>query len=206
MKLVIFGASGRTGSEIVKQALQRDHFVTAFVRNPGLVTVQHERLTVLKGEIYSMPDLEQAVLGQDAVICALGARDIKTSMIRTEGTTNIIEAMKKNNVKRLLVISAMGVGESWNTLSVMNKLVLAVLLKSARKDHEAQEGVVKASGLDWTIIRPSELTNTPPTRLYTFGENVRAKSSRIPRADVADLILNELEKRALVRRAATITN
>lgn len=127
-------------------------------------------------------------------------------MIRTEGTVNIISAMKNQNVSRLLVISAMGVGESWNSLSTVNKFIFAFLLKSALKDHEAQEAAVKNSGLGWTIIRPSGLTNTPRTGVYNVGENILAKTSQISRADVADLILNELENRVLIGKAVTITN
>lgn len=205
MKLVIFGATGGTGIEIIKQALERGHSLTAFVRNPAALADQGDRLTIVTGDIHDLESVELAIQGQDAVICALGARDLKKTMIRTEGTVNIIRAMKKTNVRRLIVVSAMGVGESWNSLSTANKLFFSTVLKSAREDHEAQEAAVKASELDWTIIRPSGLVNTPRTGVYSVGENIRAKTSQIARADVADLILNELEKPALVHKAVTIT-
>lgn len=205
MKLAIFGATGGIGAELVKQALGRGHTVTAFVRNPAQPE-NHDHLQVITGDIHNPVDVEQAVQGQDAVICALGARDLKKTMIRTEGTRNIINAMKKSDVRRLIVVSAMGVGESWDSLSLINKAFFAILLKSAREDHEAQEAGVKASGLDWTIIRPSGLVNSPRTGVYSVGENIRANTSQISRADVADLILNELEKQALVQKAVTITN
>jgi putative NADH-flavin reductase len=127
-------------------------------------------------------------------------------MIRTAGTVNIIKAMKQNSVSRLLIVSAMGIGESWNSLSLLNKLFFATLLRNARADHEAQEAAVKASGLDWTIIRPSGLVDSPHTGVYNVGENIHARTSRIARADVADLILNELEEGSLVHKAVTITN
>lgn len=205
MKLAIFGSTGATGAELVKQALEHGHNVTAFVRNPA-VLVEQERLQIISGDIHDQADVEKAVQGQEAVICALGARDLKPTMIRTEGTRTIIEAMKKSSVKRLFVVSAMGVGDSWNSLSLINKLFFAILLKSAREDHEAQETAVKASGLYWTIIRPSGLVNTPRTGVYSVGENIRAKTSQISRADVADLILKELEQNSLIGKAVTITN
>ncbi|MBI5294693.1 MAG: SDR family oxidoreductase [Chloroflexi bacterium] len=205
MKVTIFGATGGTGAELVKQALEGGHTVAAFVRNPGTLAEQ-DRLQIVTGDIHNPADVEQAVQGQEAVICALGARDLKKTMIRTEGTRSIISAMKKGGGRRLIVVSAMGVGESWDSLSLVNKAFFAILLKSTREDHEAQEAAVKASGLDWTIIRPSGLVNTPRTGVYNVGENIRAKTSQIPRADVADLILNELEKRALIGKAVTITN
>lgn len=205
MKLAIFGATGATGAELVKQALEHGHTVTALVRNPAAL-VEQERFHILSGDVRNLADVEKAVQGQEAVICALGARDLKPTMIRTEGTRTIIDAMKKSSIKRLFIVSAMGVGESWKTLSLINKAFFAILLKSARTDHEAQEAAVKASGLDWTIIRPSGLVNTPRTGVYRVGENILAKTSQIARADVADLILKELQQNALIGKAVTITN
>lgn len=206
MKIAIFGATGGIGIELVKQALERGHSVTALVRNPAQSADKGNGLTVMTGDIHDVASVERCIQGQDAVICALGSRDLKKTMIRTEGTVNIISAMKQNNVKRLFVVSAMGVEDSWNSLSMVNKLFFALLLKSTREDHEAQEAAVKASGLDWTIIRPSRLVDTPRTGVYSVGENIRAKTSQIPRADVAGLIFKELEHNSLLRKAVTITN
>jgi len=206
MKLAIFGATGGIGAELVKQTLEQGHSVTAFVRNAAPLAGIGEGLVPITGDIHDLASVEKAIQRQDAVICALGARDLKKTMIRTEGTVNIISAMKKHNVGRLFVVSAMGVGDSWNSLSMVNKFFFAVLLKSAREDHEAQEVATKDSGLDWTIIRPSGLVNAPHTGIYSVGENIPAKTSQISRADVADLILNDLEKRALIHKAVTITN
>ncbi len=206
MKLAIFGATGGTGVECVKQALERGHSVTAFVRDPSLLEGKGDDLKIMTGDIHDLQSVAHCVLGQKAVLCTLGARDLKNTMIRTDGTVNIINAMKQNNVRRLLVMSAMGVGESWKDLSLFNKLFFATLLRNLRSDHEAQEKAVKASGLDWTIIRPSGLVDTPGTGVYSVGDNVRAKTSKIPRADVADLMLNELEAGSLHQKAVTITN
>lgn len=206
MNLAIFGATGETGLAIVKQALTRGHAVTAFVRNPAPLADMGDGLTIVVGDIYDADDVARCLQAQSAAICALGARDLKKTTIRTDGTVNIINGMKRHNVSRLIVVSAMGIGESWNSLSLLNKLFFATALKSARADHEAQEATVKASGLDWTIIRPSGLVNTPSMGVYSVGENIRAKTSRIPRADVANLILNELAEGALLRKAVIITN
>jgi putative NADH-flavin reductase len=180
--------------------------VTALVRNPAPLADKGDGLTLVTGDIHDVASVERCIQGQDAVICALGARDLKKTMIRTEGTVNIISAMKENNVKRLIVVSAMGVGDSWNSLSLVNKLFFTILLKSTREDHEAQEAAVRDSGVDWTIIRPSGLVDTPRTGVYSVGENIRAKTSKIPRADVADLILKELEQNTLIGKAVMITN
>jgi len=206
MKLTIFGASGKTGVELVKQALEKDHNVTAFLRDPARLPVEHQQMELLTGDVLTGENVANAVQGQDAVVCALGSNDLKKTNIRSTGTANIIQAMKKQNVQRFIVVSAMGTGDSWETLSAMGKLLYATLLKSSRIDHEAQETAVKESGLDWTIIRPSGLTDEPKTGVYEIGENIPAKTSRIARADVADLILKELEHNQFMHKAVTITN
>ena len=207
MKIAIFGATGKTGIELVKQALEQGHAVTAFVRDPARLAIENENLTFVTGDVFDPSSVAKAVEGQDSVICALGAgSELKKTTVRTTGTINIISSMQKNSIKRLIVVTAMGVGESWDTLSMFNKLFFATLLKSSREDHEKQEVAVKESGLDWTIVRPSGLTETPRTGIYDVGENILATTSKIARADIADLILKELEQNTLIGKAVTITN
>ena len=206
MKLAIFGATGKTGMVLVKQALEKGHQVTAFVRDPSRLPVEHGYLNFVRGDVFDPANVAEAVQGQDAIVCALGSSDLKKTSVRSTGTTNIILAMKEHGVQRILVVTAMGTGESWDTLSLVNKFFYATLLKSSREDHEAQEASVKESGLDWTIVRPSGLTDEPWTGIYDVGEKILAKESRIARADVADLIVNELEQNALIHKAVTITN
>jgi len=206
MNLAIFGATGNTGLELVKQALEKGHHVTAFVRDPSRLSIKHEQLNIVTGDVFDLSSVVQAVQGQDVVLCALGSRDLKKTTVRATGTANIIQAMKEHSIQRFLVVTSMGTGDSWNTLSLVNKLFYATLLKSSREDHEAQETAVKQSELDWTIIRPSGLTDESRTGVYEVGENILAKTSKIARADVADLILKELEQNALIHKAVTITN
>jgi putative NADH-flavin reductase len=206
MKLVVFGATGKTGQEIVKQSLAQGDEVTAFVRDPAKITVEHDNLRIVTGDIFDLTRVTQAVQGQDAAICALGTSALGKTTVRSQGTANIITAMKGNSVDRLVVVTAMGVGESWSTLSFVNKLFFATLLRSARQDHENQEIIVKESGLDWTIIRPSGLTEEPLTASYAIGENILAKTSRIARADVAHVIIKAVHDNVFVHKAVTITN
>jgi len=206
MKLTIFGASGKTGVELLKQALEKKHVITAFVRDPSRLSIQHDQVDVITGDVLKAENVAEAVQGRDAVVCVLGSNDLKKTTVRSKGTANIIQAMKQEKVQRFIVVSAMGTGDSWDTLSSTGKLLYATVLKSSREDHEAQETAVKESSLDWTIIRPSGLTDEPKTGEYEVGENILAKTSRIARADVADLILKELEQNAFIGKAVTITN
>ena len=205
VNVAVFGATGGIGIELVGQALGLGHSVTAFVRDPAPLADRGDGLTIVTGDVRAPADVARAVRGQEAVLCALGASDLKKTTIRATGTANIIRAMEHEGVRRLIVVSAMGIGTSWTSLSLFNRLFLATVLRSARADHQAQEAAVTASGLDWTIVRPSGLVNAPGTGVYDVGENVRATTSRIPRADVAHLILNELETGALIHKAVTIT-
>jgi len=171
------------------------------------MVLKNNNLDYFTGDVFDLASVERAIKGHDAVVCALGAgNDLKKTTVRTTGTINIIKSMKKNKVKRLMVMSAMGVGNSWDSLSLLNKIYFATLLKSSREDHESQETAVIESGLEWTIIRPSGLIDTPRTGVYKAGENITAVTSKIARADIADLILKELKQNVLIGKAVTITN
>lgn len=206
MNIVIFGASGKTGKELVKQALEEGHQVTAFVRNPERLDIVNDKLKLIQGDVYNTEEIHKAVINQDVVVCALGAgNSLKKTTIRATGTSNIIESMKKHHVKRLIIVSAMGIGDSWKTLSAFNKFFFATVLKNSRNDHESQEKEVRESKLDWTIIRPSGLTDTAKSNEYVTGERLRAKIAKIARADVAGFILKTIDDDSFVRKAVTIT-
>lgn len=206
MKLIVFGATGKTGMEIVKQSLAAGHEVTAFVRDPQKMPLEDDALRLVTGDAMNPADVSGAIQGHDAVVCSLGTRDLGSTTVRSEGTKNIIEGMQENGVRRLIVVSAMGIGESWSSLSASGKLVYKSVLRNTRKDHEAQEKLVKASGLDWTIVRPSGLTDDPMTGEYGLGENIKPQTSRIPSADVAHFIIEELQDNDFIGKAPTITN
>lgn len=206
MNIVVFGATGKTGQEIVKQSLAQGYEVTAFVRDPSKMTLEHGGLKIMTGDIYEFTSVTRAIQGQDAVICSLGTSELGKTTVRSEGTAHIIRAMKENHVKRLVVVTAMGVAESWSTLSFVNKLFFATLLRNTRQDHEKQEVVVKESDLDWTIIRPSGLTDTALTESYDIGENILSRTARIARADVAHAIIKEVHDNTFVHKAVTVTN
>ena len=139
MKLTVFGATGGTGQQVVKAALDQGHTVTAFVRDPSRLSIQDPQLEILIGDVFNPEDVAKAIANQDAAICALGGgRELKKTTVRATGTEHIIQAMQTQQVNRLIVVTAMGVGESWDTLSTINKVFFATVLSSARSDHENQ--------------------------------------------------------------------
>ena len=204
MKVVVFGATGGIGRKVVEQALARGHQVTAFVRQAapdGLAG----GVTLVQGDVLDASRVSEAVSGQEAVIVALGSKDLCDTKTRSDGTRRVIDAMTSAGVRRIVAVSAMGIGDSWSTLSWFNRLFFATLLRASRIDHEAQEAVIRSSGLDWTILRPSALTDEPGRGDYQIGENIRGVSVKVPREDVARALLDVLDSDAPVGRALTVT-
>jgi len=195
MKLLVFGSTGGTGRELVKQALAQGHEVTAYARHPAkLGDKKHPSLQVARGDVLDPVAVEQAVAGHDAVLCAIGAGAGRTTL-REEGTRNIVRAMEKGGVRRLVCQSSMGVGDSRANLGFLTKYVIVpVFLRHAFADHERQEAVVKASALDWTIVRPPHLKDGPHTGTYRHGfpTTDTGIQGKISRADVADFMLKQL--------------
>jgi putative NADH-flavin reductase len=203
MRILIIGASGGTGREIVKQTLEAGHDVAALVRNPAKFSLVHERLTVVRGNVMDAASIDAAVHGQDAVVCALGhKRWLGPSNILSEGTRNIVRAMEKHGVKRLVVESALGVGDSIGRLGLYYTLfTVPFILPFYWYDKGRQERVVRESQLEWVIVRPGQLTNGRRRGVYRHGPRVGNYlwSVSISRADTADFMLRQLEDSPYLR-------
>ncbi|KIC90950.1 NAD(P)-dependent oxidoreductase [Flavihumibacter sp. ZG627] len=208
MKLVIFGATGSVGKELVKQSLFNGHTITAFVRDPAkLEHLRNERLTIYMGDVRKPEEVENAITGHDAVLCALG--DGKAGKIRAVGTSNIIEAMKSSGIRRLVCQTTLGMGESYGNLNFIWKhIMFGMLLRKAFKDHNLQENYVLKSGLDYTLVRPAALMDGALTNSYKIGFDgkYKALSLKISKADVADFMIRQLLDKAYVRKAVSISN
>jgi putative NADH-flavin reductase len=201
MKLLIFGSTGSIGCQLVKQALEYGHTVTAFARDPAKLGVKHDNMNVVQGDAMDYPSVEKAVQGQDAVLCSLGAGAKGT--VRSKGTRNIIRAMEKAGVRRFVCQSTLGVGDSWDNLSFLWKYIMfRGLLRQAYVDHVSQEDYVKQSDLDWTIVRPAAFTDGNRTGEYRHGFPGTDKTTKlkISRADVADFMLKQLTDDAYVHK------
>lgn len=195
MNIAIFGATGGTGRELVAQALDQGHRVTAQARSPeSLADMEHPELEVMRGDVLETTDVERAVRGQQAVLCAIGAGPERTSL-REDGTRNIVAAMESTGVSRLVCLSSLGVGDSRANLPFFTKYVIVgIFLRHAFADHERQERVVMQSPLAWTIVRPPHLKEGPRTGEYQHGFPPTYRDIRgwVSRADVADFMLKQL--------------
>jgi putative NADH-flavin reductase len=208
MRILIVGATGGTGRELVKQALERGHHVTALARDPAKVKHTHEHLTVVKGDVMDPASLAPAVRGQDAVVCALGhKRWLGPSKILSQGTRNLVDAMKAAGVKRLVVETALGVGDSAGRLGVYYALfTIPFILPFYWYDKGRQERVVRESNLDWVIVQPGQLTNGRKRGVYQHGPRVGNYlwSVSVSRADTADFMLNQLSETPYLRTAVGV--
>ncbi|MEO1353378.1 MAG: SDR family oxidoreductase [Cyanobacteria bacterium J06635_15] len=208
MKLVIFGATGTVGAQVVQQALEQGHTVKAFVRNLAKLDIQHPQLSFAQGDVMDASAVEQAIRGQDAVICVLGSGKQLKSTIRSEGTQQIIQAMEKVGVRRLICQSTLGTGDSWSNLDFYWKYVMfGFILRQVFADHERQEALVRNSNLDWTIVRPSAFTDGPHTGRYrhSFPSTDRNITLQISRADVADFILKQLSDQSSLHQTPSLS-
>src|SRR4028118_121382 len=147
MKILVFGATGSVGRNVVEQGLEREHEVTAFVRDPSGLEVEHEKLTVFRGDVLDGASVERAVRGQGAVLCSIGTG--RKGRVRSEGTRNIVRAMEGAGVRRLVCQTTLGVGESSGNLNLFWKhAMFGLLLRGAFTDHEQQEAHVRRSALE----------------------------------------------------------
>ena len=196
MNIIIFGSTGGTGVQLIKQALEKGYSVSAFARNPEKILLKHEKLKVIKGDVLNLQSVEKAIQNHDAVLCSIGLSSIMDkSNLRAKGIKNIIQAMQDSGINRLICQSALGVSESYNLLPFFYKfLIVPLFMKHLYSDHELQETYIKVSKLKWTIIRPAVLTNNELTRKYQHGTKKGNKSitAKISRADTADFMLEQL--------------
>jgi putative NADH-flavin reductase len=211
MNIIIFGATGRTGLPLVTQALAAGHEVTAFVRNPNKLQINHAKLRMVQGELDDASAIETAIAGKDAVLSALGPIPKGRKDVMRVAFTNIIAAMHKTGVKRLISLTGAGVAQPGDEPKLINRfisLMLNLISKDTIIDSSEHARLVRASSLDWTIVRVPMLTdasaNTPTNvKVGMVGIN---DGMRIARSDVAAFMLKVLEDRSHIRAAPVISS
>jgi len=213
MRLLVVGASGGTGRLLVGQALAAGHRVTAFVRDPTRLPLTHASLRLAVGDVMRRGSIDPAVAGHDAVLCTLGAKPEGADAHRGQpgvpvcsvGTRHLIEAMHSAGVRRLVVESSAPCGESAATGRWPAPWLVRTVLREVMADKEVQEGAVRASGLDWTILRPVKMHDGPRTDRVQVGAGVRwGLTSKVSRADVAAVMLQTVTDAGTVGTALTV--
>ena len=203
MKFIVFGATGKTGKHVWRNALEQGHEVTAFARSPGKIEPS-PGLHVVQGDVGDSGAVAGAVADHDAAIVALGSNGLRDRTTLTNGTRTIVDGMTRHAVDRLVVLSAAGVGQSWGQVSLLARVMFTTLLRNILADHTAQEALVTASSLDWTIVRAAILNDEPASGSVVATNT--GKIDRIGRADLADFLVTETRDRAYSRQAISVTS
>ena len=207
-RVLIVGATGGTGRQLVEQALARGYVVTALARDPSALRVEHPRLTVVQGNVLDYPSVEAAVRDQDAVLSALGHKQFfRPTRTLSEGTRNVLRAMETHRVRRFVCETTLGIGDSAGRMGLYYTFfVIPVILPFYFWDKTRQERLIAASGLNWVVVRPGALTNGAKRGRYRHGRTVGSLlwTVRISRADVADFMLNQMSDNTYLRAASGV--
>lgn len=198
-RILIFGATGGTGKQLVQQALSSGYKVTAFVRNPSGLEISDNNLSVFKGDVLNTEEVNKAVKNQDVVLSALGVKPFNKP-ICAEAIKNIISAMKKP--QRLIVESAYGARDSKEGIYAE---ILCFILKSVMNDKNEMEKIILKSNIDYTVVRPTILTNGVKTSRYRVRDGKVKGFPKISRADVAGLMIKLIKESTYINKYITIT-
>jgi uncharacterized protein YbjT (DUF2867 family) len=208
MKVLIIGATGQTGRQAVEQLLARGDEVTAFVRTPSAVTEVRERLRVVQGHARDADSIDQAVKGQDAVLVAFGPRSLKKEDVQEVLMRNLITAMKKHGVKRIVNLSAAAVAPTSVDPTLVNLLfryiLIPLLLRNVFADKLRGETLLFASGLDYVNVRPGRLLNSPARGGVRASFDGRGLRFVMTREDLAAFMIEQLRSDAWVRKSPLI--
>jgi putative NADH-flavin reductase len=200
MKLSVLGAAGATGIPLVEQALAAGHRVTALVRSGQNLTITNPNLHVVEGDATERAGVSEAMNGSDAVVSVLGAR----GPVMASATRAIVDAAKQEGPQRVVMLSSFGVAR--DRLTPAAKVVTGLAMRTEIKDKTAGESVLRASGLDWTIVYATKLTNGAKTEARVVPENEKVGlSQNISRAGVASFLLQAATENLYSRRGVVIT-
>lgn len=215
MNVLVVGSTRGTGRAVVQTLIERGHRVTALSRSGTAAPPFDDRVRVVQGDALEAADLDRAVPGHDAVVVSLGVSQNPFAMrfkiglttppdVVSRGTAAVLEAMRRHGVRRLVVVSAFGVAESWGDVPLPLRVFFRLFLMDSFRDKAVQEAAVHASDADWTVLRPVGLTDKPATGDYAADPR-EAHSSTIARADVADYAVRALEEGLAVGQTVTLS-
>ena len=206
MKLIVFGSTGGIGSQVVAQALDAGHQVTAVARRPEMITIQNERLRVARGDALELASFQQVLTGQEVVVSALGILTKETTVFYSSSMNNIMGAMRASGTRRLLCVSA-GATDPGGWQRWIIKPILWRLYGGMYTDLLRMETAVKASDLYWTILRLPRLMDEPRTGHYHVAINRHLTLGvSISRSDVADFIITHLTDPATYHATVELAN
>lgn len=208
MKITVIGAAKGIGLALTKMALEGGHEVTALIRDPSKLSLTHPRLRAIMGDIRNQASIETALAGQDAVCVCIGVLPSRKPMdVFSQGARNVLAAIKTAPNIKLISVTGIGAGDSRGHGGfVYDKLIQPLLLKTMYEDKDREETILKASSVDWMIVRPGQLTNGKRTGKYRILTDMTGVTAgKISRADVADFILDQLARSIYFKQTPLLT-
>jgi putative NADH-flavin reductase len=209
VRIAVFGGTGRTGRHVVDLALAAGHDVTVFARDPAKLTITHPKLRVVPGTFDAPAGIDEALRGAEAAISALGPTENKPPYRTTSAMDALIAALKRAGIRRLIVTAGAGVGDPSDRPRLPNHIIKLLLKTVARHVYNDMAGAcekVRASDLDWTIVRAPRLIDRPRSWRVRVGYVGRGVGAALSGADFADFIVKQLTDPAHVRKAPAISN
>ena len=212
-KVLVIGASRGIGLETVRAALRAGHSVRALARSAASIPIQDTNLDKVSGDALDADTIRNALKDVDAVIQTLGV-DIapraifERTTLFSQSTRILVDAMKAAGVKRLIAVTGLGAGDSRGHGGFLyDAVAFPLLLKRVYDDKDVQEWIVRSSGLDWTIVRPGLLKNSPATGRYRVLTAPKDwQFGAISRADVADFLVRQIDDRTLIGTTPLLIN
>ena len=207
MRIVLFGATGRTGRLLAERAVRIGHDVTAFARDPARMTFASERLDIVRGDVLDAATVHRALAGSDSVLSALGFKARNPPPVLSDGVRHILDGMEMHGVRRIVLLSAAGALSERAGFFVGNVGLglFRRIVPGVYTEHRAMLEELRRRDLDWIAVRAVLLTNGPFTGRYRVAkEGVPRSGLRISRADVADFMIHQLTRDEFVRKMPAI--
>lgn len=194
-RVLIFGATGKTGLLLIKRCLEEGYTVSVFARTPKKLNNFGDSIKLFIGDVRNFQAVDKAVKDQDVILIALGVMPWQVDAILSQGATNIVKAMQRNKIKRIICLTGAALTENQQQLPLLWRIVRRMpLMRGMYDDKQKQEEIIKASALEWTLVRPVNLVNGPGTKKYQVGETLKLKTnSTISRVDVAEFMVLQIE-------------
>lgn len=209
LEVLIFGGTSGIGLETTKLALARGHKVTSITRRPERMSIEHENLSNLKGDITKRDSYDALIAGKDAVISTIGLKPSRDEItVYSEGMNNVLASMAEHGVARVLTITGIGAGDSKGHGGFFyDRILNPLLLKTDYADKTRQEVLLQNSDTDWTIVRPGFLTDEASEQRYRVLQNLDGVvSGDIARADVAHFLMATIEQETYIRKTVLLSN
>ncbi len=208
MKILVIGAARGIGAALAAQAVQEGHSITALVRSPEKMSPGAQDMRMIEGDIRDKDSVSIAVAGQDAVCITIGIGPaFKPVTVFSEGTSVVVDAMKRESVRKLVCVTGIGAGDSRGHGGFLyDRIVFPIFLERIYDDKDIQERIVRNSSLEWLIVRPGFLTNGPVTGRYrVITDLTGVRCGNISRGDLAHFILKEMKSMSYAGQAPLLT-